>query len=334
MTNTPISNAAEATREDHRSKSTGRFQEHTHADTGLTIDPAQARRAQAEQHARDMTFAADEAHRAMNQARAAVAAMALHGQGIDAGRVYIEGDSKHWHVSQAFAKDGAVLNNKATTAVQNAMKDAEVVYEARYQADGVDLAGLQDWTPQTPMAKAAARVEKALAVSVQKDEPETMATDLLTDLRLWAEKEHVDFEEILETSYQHYEEESEAFGAEPAAPRDAAAEKQQLSAYADGQPDTYEGRLAANRARTAIAAREIEEFMPEASGYVMSLDPKGGVGVARAWDQQGWTMGRHDREAIAGELTSAGVVYTTGMVDLKTMRNWLPGGTADEHGAA
>lgn len=340
MTNTPISNAAESAREDHRSKATGRFQEHTHPDPGFALagpDPRREKRALLERHARDMAVAADEAVRAMNQARATVAAMTLQEQGLDAGRVYIEGDDRHWYVAQAFTKSGAVLDNDAMITIQDAMKDAEVQYEARYRVDGVDLAALQDWTSQSPTTKAAERVERAFAVSVQKDEPATMATDLLTDMRLWAEKEDVDFDDILDRSYGHYEEEkeeSETFDEAPAAPRDIAAEKQQLSAYADSQPDTVEGGHEANRARIAVAAREIEGFMPEAASFVMSLDPKGGFAVERAWDEDGWMMGRFSRDAITSKLQAAGVVYDAEPVDLKIMRNWLPGNRADEHAAA
>lgn len=334
-----ISEATRIAREAFRAKSTGRFQEQTHGLPDVALegpDPVQERLNLLEKRALEAADAAEAARRTMNLARAEVASLKLFREGIDVGMVYIEGDDRKWYVSEAFTPEGSTLGMEDVADIEEAMKDAGVVYEPRYRIDGVDL-GQKEQAEQTPVDKAAGRVEKALAASVQKDEPETMATDLLTDLRLWADKEDVDFDYILERSYGHYAEEKEesaALAPAPAAPRDIAAEKQQLSAYADGQPDTVAGRLEANRARIAIAAREIEGFIPEAASFVMSLDPKGGLRVARAWDQQGWTLGRHDREAITTELRKAGAIYTPEAMGLKTMRNWLPGQDGDERQSA
>lgn len=213
---TDISPAAKA-RQDSARRPNGEFgtQQHQLPDVVLPAeDPARkTRRAalEAAAEARDTEYLA--AFRTMNDSRTAIAALNLEDDGVAVGRIRIMGDEQYWFVSEASAPAGTALDDADMISIGSAMKDAGVKYDPRY-LEGVDLAALADHedVDDSPAGYVDRLVDSAgeafKAAGIEDDTPETMARDLLTNIRHWADANDVDLDQALEGSYRVYVDEA------------------------------------------------------------------------------------------------------------------------------
>lgn len=96
-----------------------------------------------------------------------------------------------------------------------------------------------------------------------------------------------------------------------------------LEDFIAAQADTIEGRDRANRARMSIAARALQESVPEAATILLEGEP-GDWKVGKVWDKRGWPLKSADNETVAAELRSAGVTFTSSAVSLAAARDWTP----------
>lgn len=217
--------AAEAAREAHRSKTSGRFQEHLHSVSPVTLEaplsPAQVKRRNLEARAEERAAALVQAKREMNAACCAVAAHNLSEEGLDVGKVLIEGDDKYWFVCEAETPDGDKLDGAATLRIKDAMHEAGVHYETSLRTEGINLSRAQHWTPdgyadEDPddgpagyVSRMVTKTDKAMeAAELDFGDPQYMARDMLTNLRHWSDANDVDLDEALRGSYTVYTEEA------------------------------------------------------------------------------------------------------------------------------
>lgn len=219
-----ISPAAEAAREAHRNKSSGRFEEHHHPEAPLSLahplSPAEVKRRNLEAVAAEQAAALVRAKRAMNAACSAVAAHNLAEEGLDVGKVLIEGDDKYWFVCAAETPDGDKLDGAATLRIKDAMHEAGVQYETTLRTEGIDLSRAQHWTPNGYeddsddgpagyIRRNVARTDEAMeAAELDFGDRQSMARDMLTNLRHWSDANDVDLDEALHGSYTVYLEEA------------------------------------------------------------------------------------------------------------------------------
>ena len=218
--------AAEAAREAHRSKTSGRFQEHLHPVSPVSLEaplsPAQVKRRNLEARAEERAAALVQAKREMNAACCAVAAHNLSEEGLDVGKVLIEGDDKYWFVCEAETPDGDKLDGAATLRIKDAMHEAGVQYETSLRTEGIDLSRAEHWTPdgyadEDPddgpaghVQRIVARTDKAMeAAEIDSESPEIRLRDMFTNIRHWADANDVDLTSAELASYPVYLEEAQ-----------------------------------------------------------------------------------------------------------------------------
>lgn len=196
----------------------GRFGPQPHAEAPLILeDDLLAKRATAQDYIKTHVDAVNEAAQSVYKSTMTLNALCLAADGINVGHIFFGGDKENWWVSDAKDAHGQPLDDHDIEIINETLHDSGVGFDVSYKEAGLDLGELAQWTPaaepsaagggESVTSRATVRVEKALTAATPYGEPETRATDLLTDMRHWADKNGVDLDEIYGRSFEHYLEE-------------------------------------------------------------------------------------------------------------------------------
>ena len=215
-----INPAAEAAREEHRSKSTGRFEEHTHGLPGITLSgDVNTPVVRLGDYAEEQKNASLAALRASNKALIAIGARRVAEAMPDVSRVFMEQDDDSWFIRKGFTKDNRELTDVECDEVAELLGERPVTYDSRYEREGIDLEHMRQWLPEgtgpdtaheSPTQQAIRRASLALKAGDTDPpayDPSVRLADALTDFRHFARENGLDMEQALTLSAEYFQNE-------------------------------------------------------------------------------------------------------------------------------
>ncbi|MCC3299679.1 hypothetical protein [Arthrobacter caoxuetaonis] len=201
----------------------GRFKEHLHREPAAKLtgnmDMLSSRLAG---YAEEKHEAALAAKRAANKARVSIAARAIRDSDPEIARVFLSskdplGGATVVEVEDA---DGKALSPHKRVAAQDALRHAQVSYEHRFLYGGINVEGMSQWIPEdfnpdldreNESEKGARRALVAMnAAALEATDPQTRVADMLTDMRHYARKHGISFDDAIERSENYFEQDRES----------------------------------------------------------------------------------------------------------------------------
>lgn len=159
------------------------------------------------------------AKRAANDARVAVAARSIQETDPDIATIFLSprdplGGSTVVDVTDA---DGKAMSPNKRAAAQEALRNAQVPYDPRHY-HGIDVKHMSNWIPddfnpdldrEDESEKGARRALVAMnAAKLDSIEPQTRVADMLADMRHYANKHGVSFDDAITRSESYFQEDT------------------------------------------------------------------------------------------------------------------------------
>lgn len=160
------------------------------------------------------------AKRYANDARVAVAARSIQETDPDIATIFLSpkdplGGSTVVDVTD---EDGKAMGPNKRAAAQEALRSAQVPYDSRFYYGGIDVKHMSNWIPddfnpdldrEDESEKGARRALVAMnAAELDSIEPETRVADMLADMRHYANKHGVSFDDAITRSESYFQEDT------------------------------------------------------------------------------------------------------------------------------
>ncbi|MCC3292388.1 hypothetical protein [Arthrobacter sp. zg-Y1110] len=197
----------------------GRFAEKLHGESSVVLtgnmEMLGSRLASYAEEKRDEAVAAG---RAATDARVSLAARSIREADPDIATVYLSPKDPLGGalVIDVMDADGKQLSPQKRVAAQDALRRAEVPYDPRFYYGGIDVDRMSQWIPddfnpdldrEDESQKGARRALVAMnAAKLDSIDPETRVADMLADMRHYANKYGVNFDNAIERSEGYFEE--------------------------------------------------------------------------------------------------------------------------------